>query len=246
MGTSLREPSSPLEGPPNLSYPVGNEQVKSSSEREVRRSGSEVSDLGRFPARGLESRPFCSHSSRPFRGLSRRSVHSDDPRKRAHPAFGRSSVPVGWPSFSVLRWLGRVCLNSGCVYRRLIVRSDPPGARVLIDGQEVGYTPTGIPFTYYGTRRLTLVKPGFETHSELVTIPPPWYQWMPLDFVSDNFLPGARGRPARHQLATQPADRRSARPVAAAGRLAAFGSPHGPMTNVRRVSIARRFSRRDS
>ena len=46
----------------------------------------------------------------------------------------------------------RACLDSGCVYRRLIVRSDPPGARVLIDGQEVGYTPTGIPFTYYGTR----------------------------------------------------------------------------------------------
>ncbi len=80
------------------------------------------------------------------------------------------------------------CLDSGCVYRRLIVRSDPPGARVLLDGQEVGYTPTGIPFTYYGTRKLTLIKPGFETRTELVTIPPPWYQWVPIDFVSDNFI----------------------------------------------------------
>jgi len=86
--------------------------------------------------------------------------------------------------------LAAACLSSGCVYRRIIVRSDPPGARVILDGQEVGYTPTGIPFTYYGTRRLTLVKPGFETHSELVTIPPPWYQWIPADFISDNFLPG--------------------------------------------------------
>jgi hypothetical protein len=79
-------------------------------------------------------------------------------------------------------------LESGCVYRRVIVRSDPPGARVLLDGQEVGYTPTGIPFTYYGTRKLTLIKPGFETRTELVTIPPPWYQWVPIDFVSDNFI----------------------------------------------------------
>ncbi|HUE17990.1 MAG TPA: PEGA domain-containing protein [Planctomycetaceae bacterium] len=86
--------------------------------------------------------------------------------------------------------LAVACLDSGCVYRRLVVRSDPPGARVILDGQEVGYTPTGIPFTYYGTRRLTLVKPGFETHTELVTIPPPWYQWFPVDFVSDNFVPG--------------------------------------------------------
>src|SRR5439155_330400 len=34
-------------------------------------------------------------------------------------------------------------LGEGCVYRRMIVRSDPPGARVIIDGQEVGYTPVG-------------------------------------------------------------------------------------------------------
>lgn len=87
-----------------------------------------------------------------------------------------------------LALLASVCLGNGCVYRRVIVRSDPPGARVLLDGQEVGYTPTGIPFTYYGTRRLTLIKPGFETRTELVTIPPPWYQWVPIDFISDNFL----------------------------------------------------------
>ena len=60
---------------------------------------------------------------------------------------------------------------------------------MILDGQEVGYTPVGIPFTYYGTRKLTLVKPGYETLTEMVTIPPPWYEWPPLDFVSDNFLP---------------------------------------------------------
>jgi hypothetical protein len=92
--------------------------------------------------------------------------------------------------FAIVALAAAVCLSSGCVYRRLIVRSDPPGARVLLDGQEVGYTPTGIPFTYYGTRRLTIVKPGFETRSELVTIPAPWYQYVPADFISDNFLPG--------------------------------------------------------
>jgi hypothetical protein len=71
----------------------------------------------------------------------------------------------------------------------MMVRSDPPGARVILDGQEVGYTPVGIPFTYYGTRRLTLVKPGYETSTELVKIPAPWYEWPPLDFFSDNLLP---------------------------------------------------------
>jgi hypothetical protein len=71
----------------------------------------------------------------------------------------------------------------------MIVRTDPPGARVILDGQEVGTTPVGIPFTYYGTRQLTLIKPGYETHTELVKIPTPWYQWPGIDFFTDNLLP---------------------------------------------------------
>ena len=81
-----------------------------------------------------------------------------------------------------------VCASSGCVSRRLVVRSDPPGAQVILDGQEVGITPVAVPFTYYGTRQLTLVKPGYETRTELVKIPAPWYQVFPLDAVSDNVL----------------------------------------------------------
>jgi hypothetical protein len=100
--------------------------------------------------------------------------------------------------------LAACCLvfsSSGCVYRRLIVRSDPPGAQVILDGQEVGNTPVAVPFTYYGTRQLTIVKPGYETRTELVKIPAPWYQWMPLDFVSDNFLP--RQVNDRHEICWQ-------------------------------------------
>src|SRR5580704_12530137 len=95
-------------------------------------------------------------------------------------------------------WAGS---SSGCVYRRLVVRSDPPGAQVILDGQEVGNTPVAVPFTYYGTRQLTIVKPGYETRTELVKIPAPWYQWMPLDFVSDNFLP--RQVNDRHEICWQ-------------------------------------------
>jgi len=95
---------------------------------------------------------------------------------------------VGWRALLLLLAACGVCSSSGCVYRRLVVRSDPPGAQVILDGQEVGITPVAVPFTYYGTRQLTLVKPGYETRTELVKIPTPWYQVLPLDFVSDNFL----------------------------------------------------------
>lgn len=76
----------------------------------------------------------------------------------------------------------------GCVSRRLMVQSNPPGAMVLLEGKEVGYTPTGIDFTYYGTRELTLIKDGYETKTQLVPVRAPWYQWPVIEFFSDNLL----------------------------------------------------------
>ena len=77
----------------------------------------------------------------------------------------------------------------GCVSRRLMVQSNPPGAMVLAEGREIGYTPTAVDFTYYGTRELTLIKDGYETKTQLVPVRAPWYQWPGIDFFSDNLLP---------------------------------------------------------
>ncbi len=78
---------------------------------------------------------------------------------------------------------------SGCVRRRLTVRSNPPGALVYIDDQEIGTTPVSTPFTYYGTRKIRLVKDGYETVTVLQTFPAPWYQHPGIDFVSENLVP---------------------------------------------------------
>jgi len=92
-----------------------------------------------------------------------------------------------------LRWanlllLGLVALSlTGCVRRRLTVRSNPAGALVYVDNQKIGTTPCSVDFTYYGTREIRLVKSGFETLTVNQPIPTPWYQVPPLDFVSDNF-----------------------------------------------------------
>jgi hypothetical protein len=79
------------------------------------------------------------------------------------------------------------CSAQGCIHRRVTVRSDPPGALVLLEGEEIGYTPVSFDFTYYGTRELTLVKDGYETLTVMQKVPTPWYQVFPLDFVTDNF-----------------------------------------------------------
>lgn len=79
-----------------------------------------------------------------------------------------------------------LCLT-GCVHRRFTVNSSPPGALVRVDGQDIGYTPASVDFTWYGTREIQLLKDGYETRTELTSIPAPWYQVFPLDFFSDNF-----------------------------------------------------------
>jgi hypothetical protein len=91
-------------------------------------------------------------------------------------------------SIGILIALLLVCSLSGCVSRRLTIRSDPPGALVELDGRRMGYTPVSVDFTYYATNEITLTKVGFEPLTVQQPVPAPWYQRFPLDFVSDNFL----------------------------------------------------------
>jgi hypothetical protein len=78
---------------------------------------------------------------------------------------------------------------NGCVRRRLNVRTNPPGALVYVDNQQIGTTPCSVDFTYYGTREIRMIKPGYETLTVNQPIPAPWYQIPPLDFVSENLVP---------------------------------------------------------
>jgi hypothetical protein len=81
------------------------------------------------------------------------------------------------------------CVGSGCVQRRMMIRSHPEGALVYLNGQELGRTPITTNFTYYGDFEVKLVKDGFETETIIQPVPMPWYQVPPLDFVSENMVP---------------------------------------------------------
>jgi len=77
-----------------------------------------------------------------------------------------------------------------CVQRRLTIRSNPPGALVYVDDYQIGTTPVSTDFVYYGTRKIRLVLSGYETMTVLQPIPTPWYEYLGLDFVSENLVPG--------------------------------------------------------
>lgn len=72
----------------------------------------------------------------------------------------------------------------------MTIRSNPPGAVVYVDDYEIGTTPVSANFTYYGTRRIRLVKNGYETLTVMQPVSVPWYEFFPLDFVSENLVPG--------------------------------------------------------
>jgi PEGA domain len=79
-------------------------------------------------------------------------------------------------------------LLAGCVERRYVITSDPPGAVVYKNGQPLGATPVDDHFVYYGKYDFVLIKEGYETLAVEQEIPTPWYEVFPLDFISENLI----------------------------------------------------------
>src|SRR5438552_5752348 len=78
---------------------------------------------------------------------------------------------------------------TGCVERRYVVYTDPPGALVLRNGQALGASPVDDHFIYYGKYHFTIVKEGYETLQVDQEIRSPWYEYPPIDFFSETLLP---------------------------------------------------------
>ena len=79
--------------------------------------------------------------------------------------------------------------STGCVKRRYTIRTDPPGAAVFVNGEEVGTSPVSKSFTYYGTREVTLVADGYQTQKVLQPVDAPWWDNGVTDFFTENLLP---------------------------------------------------------
>lgn len=80
-------------------------------------------------------------------------------------------------------------LLAGCVERTIKIQSEPPGALVTVNDEEVGATPVKFAFLWYGDYEIILRKPGYETLKTHCTIKPPWYQYPPIDFVAEALVP---------------------------------------------------------
>lgn len=67
--------------------------------------------------------------------------------------------------------------------RILTVQTNPPGALVYLNGQEMGRTPAQRNFTWYGTYDLAVRKEGYHAIKTIAKVDAPIYEWIPLDLV---------------------------------------------------------------
>ena len=81
--------------------------------------------------------------------------------------------------------------STGCVERKMIIRSDPDGARLLLELDEIeGRTPLEVPFHYGGLRGVTLIKPGYRVLETSAKLEDRWHAYFPLDFFAEILWPG--------------------------------------------------------
>lgn len=101
-------------------------------------------------------------------------------RSRSHSAPRRTAIVL------LLASAGLAC---GCVERRYTVRTDPPGALVIVNGEALGPAPASHNFYYYGDREITLVMDGYETKTLIQPINAPWWDNYLTEFFTENLVP---------------------------------------------------------
>jgi hypothetical protein len=74
---------------------------------------------------------------------------------------------------------------AGCAQRTLTINSEPSGALVYLNGDEVGRTPLKYDFNFYGDYDVVLRKDGYETLKTHQNLTAPIYMWPPIDLFSE-------------------------------------------------------------
>ncbi|NLH42066.1 MAG: PEGA domain-containing protein [Planctomycetes bacterium] len=91
---------------------------------------------------------------------------------------------------SLVLCLVATLLLTGCVERRLTINTEPQGAIVTLNDQEIGVSPVTVPFNWYGDYWVRISKDGYETLNTHRKLKSPLYDHPPLDFFAEILYPG--------------------------------------------------------
>jgi len=72
----------------------------------------------------------------------------------------------------------------GCVERQLTINTEPQGALVVLNDEEIGTSPVTVSFNWYGDYCVRISKAGFETLKTHRKLKGPWYDAFPFDFFA--------------------------------------------------------------
>ncbi len=74
---------------------------------------------------------------------------------------------------------------SSCVEQTLNIDTNPPGALVFLNDQEIGRTPIQRDFVWHGDYEVEIRKDGYQTLRTHQLITAPWWNWVPIDLIAD-------------------------------------------------------------
>ncbi len=89
-------------------------------------------------------------------------------------------------NLSVLTVAGLIAaiILGGCVERKLTINTQPQGALVVLNDEEIGASPVTVSFEWYGDYDVRISKEGFETLKTHRNLKAPWYDNFPFDFFA--------------------------------------------------------------
>jgi len=82
--------------------------------------------------------------------------------------------------------LAALCMGGGgCVERMISITSQPSGALVHLNDEEVGRTPLSVPFTFYGTYDVRLEADGHQPLWTARKASAPWWETPGIDLAAE-------------------------------------------------------------
>ena len=73
---------------------------------------------------------------------------------------------------------------TGCVERELTINTEPAGATVILNDEQIGVSPVTVSFNWYGDYNVRITKEGYETLKTHRELKGPWYDAFPFDFFA--------------------------------------------------------------
>jgi len=83
-----------------------------------------------------------------------------------------------------------IMLLGGCVERKLTVNTNPSGALVWLNDEEIGTSPVTVEFSWYGDYKVRISKDGYETLNTHRKLKSPLHDKFPFDFIAEVLWPG--------------------------------------------------------